>query len=260
MLPEWLSFLLRLCLFAWLALALFALLFARSMLFQPPKPGYKPDFVQMIESSQGQKIAIRYYANPKASYTVLLSHGNAEDIASVDSLCQWLYAQGLSVLSYDYRGYGLSQGHASEQNSYEDVTAAYTWLQKVKGIPAKRIIAFGFSLGASLAVDLASRMPVAAVVLQSPFVSAYRVMTRFTLLPWDQFDNLSKIQKIDSAILIIHGDQDEVVPFWHGKRLHEKAKQPKSFLWVKGARHNDLQAVAGQSYGKAWLTFLAKLP
>jgi fermentation-respiration switch protein FrsA (DUF1100 family) len=90
--------------------------------------------------------------------------------------------------------------------------------------------------------------PVGGLILESSFVSIFHVVTRIPLFPFDKFPNLAKIQQVRSPVLILHGNHDQVIPFWHGQQLYAKANQPKISFWVEGADHNDLLEVAGQRY------------
>lgn len=95
-------------------------------------------------------------------------------------------------------------------------------------------------------------------VVESSFVSAFRVLTRIPILPFDKFVNIDKIGKVRSPVLVIHGKADEVVHFWHGEQLFAAAKEPKLNFWVDGAGHNDLMDVAGDRYAETLRKF-AKL-
>ena len=109
-------------------------------------------------------------------------------------------------------------------------------------------------------VDLASRVPVGGLVIESSFVSVYRVVTRAPLLPIDQFKSLAKLADVDAPVLVMHGQRDEVIAPWHGRRLFEALPEHRrSSLWVDEAGHNDLAAVAGQSYWDALSTFAASV-
>src|SRR5262249_55582261 len=122
-------------------------------------------------------------------------------------------------------------------------------------VPANRIIALGRSLGGAIAIDLAARKPLGGLVVESSFVSAYRVVTQFPLLPFDQFQSIGKIGRVRFPGLVIHGTKDEVISLWHGQKLFEIANEPKLSCWVDGAGHNDLFEVAGPSYTKALREF-----
>jgi fermentation-respiration switch protein FrsA (DUF1100 family) len=194
-------------------------------------------------------------ANETAKFTILYSHGNAEDLGSVRFKLEAFRQMGFSVLGYDYQGYGTSEGKPSENATYRDIDAAYEFLTVEQKIPANRVIAYGWSLGGAVAADLASRKPLAGLILESTFVSAYRVMTRAPLIPFDKFRSLAKLEKVKCPILVMHGDRDEVIGFWHGETLHEQANEPKRNLWVKGAGHTDLAVVAGERYSRALKEF-----
>ena len=151
-----------------------------------------------------------------------------------------LNSLGFSVFAYDYQGYGTSTGRPSEQGAYDAVDASWQYLTESLKISPQHIIAFGNSIGAALAVDIAARQPIAAIILQSPFVTAFRVVTRIPLFPFDKFDNLKKIKQISCPILIIHGKRDRIVPFWHGKKLYASATVPKQSLWIEDVGHNNI--------------------
>ena len=114
-------------------------------------------------------------------------------------------ALGFSVFAYDYHGYGTSGGKATEQNAYEDIDAAYNYLTQVLKVPPDRIIAHGRSLGGAVAIDLASRKPLGGLVVESSFVSAFRVVTGYRIFPFDKFRNADKIRQVRCPVLIIHG-------------------------------------------------------
>src|SRR5215813_8849549 len=105
-------------------------------------------------------------------FTVLFSHGNAEDIGDDESLLERIRAAGFAVFAYDYQGYGTSEGRPSERHAYEDELAAYNFLLQSMHVPGSRIIALGRSVGSGPACDLASRHPVAGLILESAFTSA----------------------------------------------------------------------------------------
>jgi fermentation-respiration switch protein FrsA (DUF1100 family) len=95
--------------------------------------------------------------------------------------------------------------------------------------------------------------------LQSAFVSAFRVLTRIPIVPFDKFPNHKDIRRVHCPVLIMHGTADAVIDFWHGQRLYDLANEPKQSFWVKGADHNDLDFVAGAGYAKALQKFAALL-
>ncbi len=244
--------------FIYASLALLAWLFADRMIFLPPPPQYQDDGgILKLRTAAGERISAIYLPNPGADYTILYSHGNAEDLGVIRPLLPALRDLGFAVLAYDYRGYGTSEGRPSERASYQDIDAAYEYLTRGLGLPAHRIIPYGRSVGAGPAVDLAARHPVGGLVLESPFTTAFRVLTRVPLLPFDKFRNLAKIQRVGCPVLVMHGLADDVVPVAHGQRLFAAAREPKRALWVPGAGHNDFMWVAGAGWAQALRDFVS---
>jgi alpha-beta hydrolase superfamily lysophospholipase len=162
-----------------------AAFFSDRMIFQPQHAGYRDQpGILKLTSSSGVKISATYLSNPEAIFTVLFSHGNAEDIGDDQQLLERIKAAGFAVFAYDYQGYGTSEGRPSERHAYEDENAAYNFLVQSMHVQPNRIIAFGRSVGGGPACDLASRRPVAGLILESAFTSAFRVMTRVRVLPF----------------------------------------------------------------------------
>ena len=256
-------FLLRMALsiaFIYAVVGAWAWLISDRMIFLPPAPTYRDTAdILKVPTSGGERIAAVYLPNPAATYTVLFSHGNAEDLGWVLPSLPPLRDLGFGVFAYDYRGYGLSQGRASEQHVYADIEAAYEYLTRDLRVPAARIILYGRSVGAGAAVDLAARQSVGGLILESPFLTAFRVMTRIPLFPFDRFRNVDKIGRVRCPVLVMHGEADEIVPLWHGQQLFERAPGPKMFLAVPGAHHNDFMWVAGARYVTALRDFEALL-
>ncbi len=241
-------------------LMLFALIMADRMIFPAPPPNYTDDAdILKLPMAEGGTISARYYPNPQATHTLLYSHGNGEDIGTSPDLWEGLRDLGYNVLVYDYPGYGTSGGKPSEAASYAAIDAAYAYLTRELSIPPEQIVLFGRSLGGGPAFDLATREPVGGVITDGTFSSTFRVMTRYKLLPWDCFDNLAKVDRIDCPLLIIHGTKDRTVPFHHALDLYQKAVEPKFHLWVEGAGHNNLIEVAGPAYSDAIRAFREQL-
>jgi len=242
----------------YLLLNLYALLGTNRLIFAPQESTYEtlPDDVKII-SGNGESITAVYLENPQAEFTILFSHGNAEDLGNVVPFMRQFHALGYSVLMYDYRGYGTSaKGRPSVKKVYQDVDAAYRWLVEEKGIDPKTIIAQGRSVGGGPATWLAAHRTVGGLVLESTFVSAFRVRTIIPITPWDKFNNLRHIKKTTCPVLVMHGREDEVLAFWHGKKLYQAAPGKKMHLWIDGAHHNDYAYVADTKYFESFLTFI----
>jgi fermentation-respiration switch protein FrsA (DUF1100 family) len=244
----------------YLALCLLVYLVSDRMIFLPPPATYRDGAGTVhLATADGARISAVHLVNDHAQYTILYSHGNAEDLGLVAPLLASFREWGFAVFAYDYRGYGTSHGRASERGAYEDVDAAYTYLTRTLGVPPRRIIAYGRSVGSGPAVDLAVRRPLAGLVLESAFVTAFRVMTRIPLLPFDKFRNVDKIARVSCPVLVMHGEEDDIVPIAHGRQLFRAAREPKRSLWVKGAGHNDFALVAGDRQARALREFRALL-
>ena len=196
-----------------------------------------------------------WYVESSGSPAVLLwCHGNAGNIINrLDNLRE-LYHLGLSVFLFDYRGYGRSQGRPSEEGLYQDALGAYAHVTGTRRVRPERIVLFGRSLGAAVAGEVASQRPAAGLILESSFpsVEALAKFHYFGLpvhwLVGARFNLADKLKHVSVPILVIHGDQDEIVPIHLGRQVFEAAKDPKAFYLVPGADHNNLYHVGGRLY------------
>lgn len=245
--------LIRSTLLIYLLVLAFAFLFSDGMIFLPPLANYgDSEEVIKITTADDVQIAAIYLFNPAAEFTILYSHGNAEDLGTVRWTVEQIRDRGYSVFAYDYRGYGVSDGRASEKGVYRDIEAAYDHLTGDLGIDASKVILMGRSVGAAVALDFAAGKQVAGIILESPFLTAFRTVTRIRIAPFDKFKNIDKIGEVGCPKLFIHGTSDSIVPFAHGRRLFEMAGEPKMNLWVDGLNHNDdIASIAGESYWRA---------
>jgi fermentation-respiration switch protein FrsA (DUF1100 family) len=189
----------------------------------------------------------------QARGVLLFCHGNAGNISHRLDSIRLFHELGLSVLIFDYRGYGRSSGRPTEKGTYRDADAAWDYLVEQRGTAPAQIILFGRSLGAAIAADLAARQGSAAVILESAFTSVPDVAA--TLYPWlpvrwlsrYQYDTGKKLVNIHSPVLIVHSRDDEIIPYANGERLFEAANEPKQFLQLRGG-HNDGFMVSGKHY------------
>jgi len=192
---------------------------------------------------------------------LLFCHGNAGNISHRIENVALLLEQNLQVFIFDYRGYGKSAGSPSEKGIYRDGLAACDFLVKQKFIAPERILVFGRSLGAAVAVEIALHRKVGALILESAFTSSREMAkTMFLFRPFAfllplHYNNLEKIPRISVPKLIIHGEKDEIVPFSMGQKLYQSSRAPKKFLPVKAASHNDTYVVGGRSYFEALASF-----
>ncbi len=241
-------------------LAVGAHFIAPGMIFPRPPVQYEltADYLQLT-APDGVKLAARHWPNPAAKYTLLYLHGNYEDLGSIgEYIPQFLHA-GYAVFAFDYRHYGHSGGTSSEANAYADTQLAYEYLRHRLGVPADRIVVFGYSLGGGPGVELALHQPVAGLVLQGAFTSAYRVMTHYPLFPGDQFVNLAKVPQLRCPVLYLHGTDDRTVPFWHGEALYAATTARKMKLFVAGGQHSGLADFTGPRYWETLRQFTDSL-
>ena len=252
--------LLRIAFLLYVGLIAFGYFLSDRYIFLPRPSSYKdtPEFLKLT-TENGSKITALYLSNRSAKFTLLISHGNSEDLGDDRDWLEDLQKAGFSVFAYDYEGYGTSEGRPNETRTYQDESSAYSYLVTELKTPPNRIIIFGKSVGSGPAVHIAAREPVAGLIVQSGFTSAFRVMTRVSIVPFDKFPNYKDIRNVHCPVLIIHGTVDSVINFRHGKELFELANEPKRHFWVNGANHNDVEDIAGTNYIKTLQAFAASL-
>ncbi|HEX8636825.1 MAG TPA: alpha/beta hydrolase [Pyrinomonadaceae bacterium] len=240
---------------------LLAFSFANKLIFQPQPSSYR-DHSEIIKltTANGERISARFFQNPAAEHTILFSHGNAEDLGTAAFFLEELRKAGFAVFAYDYRGYGTSEGKPSEENAYQDAQAAYTYLTDEFKIPPEKIIAHGRSLGGAVALDLATRKKCGGLIVESSFVSAFRVVTKYPIFPFDKFQNLQKISRVKCPVLFIHGKKDSLIPFWHAEQLFNKANEPKFSLWFNDGEHNNIYSIGKKAYLEKIRDFAGNLP
>lgn len=188
-----------------------------------------------------------WFAPPeqKNSYIAVIFHGNAGHIGHRAIKAQHFIDKGMGALLLDYRGFGGNPGAPSEQGLYKDARGALRFLEK-QGYSQSQVILYGESIGSGVAVQMAYEIQPRYLILEAPFSSAVDVARlRYYFLPvdWlmkDRFDSASKIADIKTNLLIVHGDEDGVIPIELAQILFEKANHPKEFVAINGGHHNDL--------------------
>jgi pimeloyl-ACP methyl ester carboxylesterase len=218
------------------------------LLFQPPVSRYpmNPDHIY-LHSKSGSKLQVMYM-NRNARYTIIFSHGNAEDIYLVQTYLQSYFLKKVSInaIVYEYTGYGEANGKIPADSSlYDDIETVYLYLTENMSISPKNIILYGRSIGSGPSCYLAEKHEVAGLILHSPLMSALRVVLnlRWTL-PFDKFPNIDRVPNINCPIFIIHGRRDEIVPFYHAIELHANSKLKYPPYYVDGAGHNNIEKFA----------------
>ena len=207
-----------------------------------------------------------WFVPGRSSLTLLWFHGNAGNISHRLNNLRLLHNElEVNVFIFDYRGYGRSQGEPSEQGTYLDAEAALDYLGSRKDVSLEHLVYFGRSLGAAVAVEMGIRYPPYALILESAYTSvpnmARRVYPFFPIWPFlqTQYNSLAKISKVNAPVLILHGNEDDIVPIEEGEQLFDAAKDPKQFYIIHGAEHNNTYQVGGQAYLDNLRLFLDRL-
>jgi len=204
--------------------------------------------------------------NVGAATVVLLHDGTGNVSYRVDLLRQlhdWL---GVSVLIFDYRGFGRSGGQTSDRGLAEDVTAA-RGLARSRGWDRHGMVLYGRGLGGALAAASAAADPPQGVVLEAVFPDVERlVRARHPFLgtlvaPWlrGRFDALESVATLTAPTLFLHGDRDREVPIGLGWQVYDACRAPKRFRTIAGANHHDTAFTGGETYWGAWRAFLEGL-
>jgi fermentation-respiration switch protein FrsA (DUF1100 family) len=193
--------------------------------------------------------------------TLLWFHGNAGNVTYRLGVIERLVELPADVFIIDYRGYGRSEGSPSEAGLYADARGAWDYLTVERQIPPADIVVFGDSLGGAVAIELATRVEPAGLIVQSGFTSirdmAAEVMPFVPgFLLRTKMDSLNKVAGVRAPKLFIHSPADELVPYRFGRQLYDAAPAPKQFYEVKGARHNETDLVGGRAYFEAIANFV----
>ena len=198
----------------------------------------------------------------KPDFTFIVFNGNAGNRAFRAPLAAALARANMSVLLFDYRGFGGNPGSPTEPGLNQDARAARAYVTSRADVDPQRLVYFGESLGTAVATALAVDHPPAALILRSPFTSLTDVgRHHYAFLPvhWllrDRYATIERIARVNAALLVIGGDNDRIVPIEQTRRLYEAARQPKSLLVLRGADHNDDALLAGREIIGGVLQFL----
>jgi fermentation-respiration switch protein FrsA (DUF1100 family) len=201
-----------------------------------------------------------------AGPAVLVCNGNGGDRAMRAALAAALSRLGLAVLLFDYRGYGRNPGAPSEEGLAADARAALAYLAGRPDVDPDGIVYFGESLGAAVALRLATERPPAALVLRSPFASLAEVgrhhypLLPVSLLLRDRYDSATLAGRLAAPLLVVAGGHDRIVPVDHSRRLFAAAPEPKRLVVIDGADHNDLDLLAGPRLVDELRSFLGGVP
>jgi len=214
----------------------------------------------------GSKIHGWWFPGSHDGPVILFLHGNAGHLAMRYSLIQFLmkcHPQPGGILIVDYPGYGKSSGKPSEKALFETGENACRYLKATLGISSDRIVIFGRSLGGAVALHTAIADQCAGLVMECSFLSVARMAQEYypylpglKLLNRQKFDNESMIKNVGVPILMIHGDRDQIIPVEQGRKLYRIAPEPKTYVEIKKANHDNVYLIDKNTYQKAWNKFL----
>ena len=227
-----------------------------------PSPGPVPSAATLLpggrdvvlDTEDGKRLGAWYLPATGAQRgpAVLVFNGNGGDRSGRAPLAAGLARMGMSVLLFDYRGYGGNPGRPSEKGLAADARAAQSWLAAQPEVDPNRIVYFGESLGAAVAIGLAMERPPAALVLRSPFTSLAEVgRVHYPWLPIgrlliDRYPSIDRIGSLAVPVMVIAGDRDDIVPESLSRKLYDAAPDPKRYLLVPGTGHNDPELIDGR--------------
>ena len=194
---------------------------------------------------------------------ILLCHGQTGNLATTTRPEYYADARtmGVNILAFDWRGFGTSSGEPTEQGLYDDATAAYHYLRDMLGVPPEKIVIFGHSLGTAPAIELATRVPAAGLVLEGgPSSVRERGAELYPWLPVRyvariEFNSLGRIGAVKMPILFMHARDDARIPIAHGRRLFDAATARKEFVELGGAHHDAFKRDSANYFG-AYRKFL----
>lgn len=210
----------------------------------------------------------------KPKGTVVHFHGNAQNMTSHFSFVSWLPAEGFNLFVFDYRGYGKSEGRTDRNGLYEDSLAAVRYVRSRKDVDPDRLLVLGQSLGGAQAITAVGggdKQGIRAVAVEAtffsyrsivrdkiaemPLLSLFRTPLAYLLIGNDLSpgDFVAKIAPM--PLLLIHGTADDVIPYQHGVRLMERAREPKTFWRIEGGGHTEAFIGAGSPYRRRLVEF-----
>ena len=193
----------------------------------------------IFEANDKTKLHAWYIPKKDANTTLFFLHGNGGNISHRLDSIKLFNSLGINVFIFDYRGYGNSEGSASEQNTYDDAKVAWQYLLKSKSIKAEDVIIFGRSLGGTIAAKLGSDLKPKAVILESTFTTVKELASDvYPFVPGFlihfKYETTKYLKNIDCPILIVHSENDNIIPFKQGEAVFKNANEPKTFVKIRG--------------------------
>ncbi len=240
--------------------AVYARQAAYEFLFQPPISPYERDAsFDFVSADDGTSINLYWSGGREGAWTVLYLCGSEEDLAVAMPRLITYQLKGFNVASFDYRGFGHTEGEPSESLLYDDAEVVYDYLLREKGIDESRIVLHGRSLGGGVATELATRRAPSRLILESTFTSVYDNLLSLKWIPGDLFENEDKASRVACPTLLIHGAEDSVVEVTHSHALKESFEDELATQYiVPKAGHRNVDRVGGQAYWAAIEGFIRR--
>ena len=235
--------------FLYFFVLVFLYFYQRNLLYHPNENNYSGDKISVninkvkIRTSDNIELLGWYHEKNLKDYkTLLYLHGNAGSLENRIHKLNHFQDMNVNFLIIAWRGFSGNKGKPSEEGLYEDGISAIKWLAK-KGVDEKNLILYGESLGTGVATHLAQNKNYAGLILETPFTSMVDAAKTFypyipvNLLLKDKFENYKKVKNINSPILVMHGEIDQIVPFSMGKKIFEIANEPKYSYFTEYDNH-----------------------
>jgi len=242
-------FLVSLVVLVYLLVTLGLYVFQRNLLYHPTENNYSGDKLTVniekvkITTEDDIKLLAWYHKKDINNYkTILYLHGNAGSLENRIHKVNHFNDMNINFLLLAWRGFNGNAGKPTEQGLYQDAKSAVRWLMN-QGISEENIIIYGESLGTGVATEIAQKKNFAGIILESPFTSMVAAgKSKYPIFPIklllkDKYESDKKIKNIMSPILVMHGEDDQIVPFWMGKKIYEIANQPKYSYFTKYDDH-----------------------
>ena len=224
-------------------------IFQRNLMYHPSENNYFGDKLEVniekvnIKTSDNLSLLAWFHKKDLNKFkTIVYFHGNAGTLDNRIHKLNHFKDMDVNFLIIAWRGFSGNEGKPTEEGLYIDGLSAINWITN-QGVKEEDIILYGESLGTGIATEIAQNKNFAGVILETPFTSMINAAKEFypyipvNLLLKDRFENFKKIKNINSPILIMHGEQDTIVPFKMGKKMYQLANEPKYFYSTKHDDH-----------------------
>lgn len=226
-------------------------------------PHELPEAAQELEiiTEDGVLLNSLFLSDESSEKLVIYFHGNAGNLYSrIPNLVQ-IHAAGVNVLGLGYRGYGKSEGSPSEQGFYLDGKTIFQYAQEQLGFSQQDIFILGRSIGTTVAIETAQQKDIAGLILITPLTSARDMVKEnalaiFSSLAGNAFNNIGKLGNLRAPLLVVHGTEDDITPYFMGVEIFENASVEKQLVTIEGAGHNNLQNEYAQEYWPPILAFI----